>query len=264
MLVTAVAPSGPRITVTAVSSPAQHLARLAGGSRAERLLHVEEVPARPARLAEWPAGVDPAVLAALLGAGVERPWSHQREAIDLATAGQHVVLATGTASGRASGYLVPVLGAVARGRERGLCAGPPPSTSRRPRRWPPTSSRGSTPSPSPACAPPPTTGTRPRTSGAGCASTRTSCSPTRTCSTTRSCPGHAALVAVPARAGVRRGRRVPRLPGRLRRARVRRAAPAAARRGALRRDAHGGPRVGDGERPRRRTPPGSPVCRSAR
>ncbi len=124
MLVTAVAPSGPRITVTAVSSPAQHLARLAGGSRAERLLHVEEVPARPARLAEWPAGVDPAVLAALLGAGVERPWSHQREAIDLATAGQHVVLATGTASGKSLGYLVPVLGAVARGREQGALRGP--------------------------------------------------------------------------------------------------------------------------------------------
>jgi DEAD/DEAH box helicase domain-containing protein len=96
-----------------VSSPAHQLRRLARDGRERRLLHVERLPARAARLAEWPASTHPAVLSALLAAGLEHPWSHQRTAIDLATAGQHVVLATGTASGKSLGYLVPALGAVA-------------------------------------------------------------------------------------------------------------------------------------------------------
>ncbi|HEU5241502.1 MAG TPA: DEAD/DEAH box helicase, partial [Ornithinibacter sp.] len=98
-----------------MSSPAQHLAVLSAGSRGERLLHVERVPARSARLAPWPEHVAPAVMSALVGAGIEQPWSHQRTAIDLAHAGQHVVLATGTASGKSLGYLVPVLGAASEG-----------------------------------------------------------------------------------------------------------------------------------------------------
>ena len=98
-----------------MSSGAQHLDRLVAGARADRLLHVEHLPARVARLAEWPDSVEPAVLAALLAAGMERPWSHQRTAIDLASAGRHVVLATGTASGKSLGYLVPVMSAVVRG-----------------------------------------------------------------------------------------------------------------------------------------------------
>ncbi|WP_392543260.1 DEAD/DEAH box helicase [Oryzobacter telluris] len=100
-----------------MTTPAQHLAVLTSQGRSERLLHVERVPAREARLAQWPEGVAPAVLAALLGGGIERPWSHQRAAIDLATAGRHVVLATGTASGKSLGYLVPVLSAASEGAE---------------------------------------------------------------------------------------------------------------------------------------------------
>ncbi|WP_377640207.1 DEAD/DEAH box helicase [Oryzobacter terrae] len=98
-----------------MSSPAQHLAVLTSQGRADRLLHVERVPAREARLAQWPAGVAPAVLSALLAAGIERPWSHQRAALDLAMGGGHVVLATGTASGKSLGYLVPVLSAASEG-----------------------------------------------------------------------------------------------------------------------------------------------------
>lgn len=96
-----------------MSSPAQHLARIARDDGGDRLLHVEQIPARQARLAEWPSTVSPAVLSALLASGIDRPWSHQRAAVDLAAAGEHVVLATGTASGKSLGYLVPVLGALA-------------------------------------------------------------------------------------------------------------------------------------------------------
>lgn len=107
--------SGTRVTVVGVSTPDQHLTVLTTRSSAERLLHVEHVPAREARLAQWPDSVAPAVLSALLAGGMERPWSHQRAAIDLASAGQHVVLATGTASGKSLGYLAPVLSAASEG-----------------------------------------------------------------------------------------------------------------------------------------------------
>ena len=84
-------------------------------SPGERLLHVEHVPAREARLAQWPDSVAPPVLSALLAAGMDRPWSHQRAAIDLAAGGHHVVMATGTASGKSLGYLAPVLSAASEG-----------------------------------------------------------------------------------------------------------------------------------------------------
>jgi DEAD/DEAH box helicase domain-containing protein len=95
--------------------PVAVLATLAAGPRAERLLHVHEVPARAAALAEWPTWVDPSVHAACAGAGVTSLWSHQREAADLAHSGSHVVMATGTASGKSLGYLLPVLSAVVEG-----------------------------------------------------------------------------------------------------------------------------------------------------
>ena len=99
-----------------MSSPAQHLRRLTAGGRSERLLHVEQVPSRAARLARWPSSVEPPVLAALHAAGLEHAWSHQRTAVELAESGRHVVLATGTASGKSLGYLVPVLSSVVAGR----------------------------------------------------------------------------------------------------------------------------------------------------
>ena len=83
-------------------------------------MHVERLPARSARFAQWPDDLAPPVLAALLGAGLERPWSHQREAVDLVRSGRHTVVATGTASGKSLGYLVPVLDAVAGSDPRGL------------------------------------------------------------------------------------------------------------------------------------------------
>jgi DEAD/DEAH box helicase domain-containing protein len=57
----------------------------------------------------WPTWVDPSVYAAVAGSGVTALWSHQREAADLAHRGKHVVMATGTASGKSLGYLLPVL-----------------------------------------------------------------------------------------------------------------------------------------------------------
>ncbi|MDV3223299.1 DEAD/DEAH box helicase, partial [Intrasporangium sp.] len=84
------------------------LSRLVG-ENPERLLHVHELPARPARHADWPDWLDPTLLAALSGSGISSPWRHQREVADLAHRGEHVVVSTGTASGKSLGYLMPLL-----------------------------------------------------------------------------------------------------------------------------------------------------------
>ncbi|KNX36126.1 DEAD/DEAH box helicase [Luteipulveratus halotolerans] len=95
--------------------PAQALGRLAEGVGTGRLLHVEDLPERHEQLADWPDWVNPQVAAAVRGTGLTRLWSHQREAADLAYAGQHVVVSTGTASGKSLAYLLPILSAVADG-----------------------------------------------------------------------------------------------------------------------------------------------------
>ena len=92
------------------SRPDTLLARLlADPSRRERVTHVEHVPARTGRRADWPAWADPLLVERLRLAGVERPWEHQVQAAELAHGGSSVVVATGTASGKSLAYLLPVL-----------------------------------------------------------------------------------------------------------------------------------------------------------
>ncbi|MDF2979372.1 MAG: box helicase [Actinomycetospora sp.] len=73
------------------------------------LTHAEIVPAREGKTDGWPAWVPEAVRAPLLARGVDQPWSHQRAAAERAHAGEHVVVATGTASGKSLAYQLPVL-----------------------------------------------------------------------------------------------------------------------------------------------------------
>ncbi|MGI8612369.1 MAG: DEAD/DEAH box helicase [Nocardioidaceae bacterium] len=93
------------------SDPAQVLEGLAASaSRSGRLAHLERLPDRPARHAAWPAWSHPDVVAALGAvAGVRRLWVHQAAAAEHAYAGTHVVVSTGTASGKSIGYLLPAL-----------------------------------------------------------------------------------------------------------------------------------------------------------
>jgi DEAD/DEAH box helicase domain-containing protein len=93
---------------TARLDPDALLARLVGKAP-ERLLHVHEVPARSAQTAEWPDWLDPVLHGALTGAGIATPWAHQVEVAQAAHAGRHVVVSTGTASGKSLGYLMPLL-----------------------------------------------------------------------------------------------------------------------------------------------------------
>lgn len=77
------------------------------------LRHVTEVPARAAQHVDWPRWTGPEVLAALRRTGIERPWSHQIEAADLAHRGRDVVISTGTASGKSLAFQLPILAALA-------------------------------------------------------------------------------------------------------------------------------------------------------
>lgn len=81
----------------------------AGPGRADRLTHLERLPARAAVTGDWPAWADPAVVASYSARGIARPWAHQVAAADAAWRGEHVVLATGTASGKSLAYLLPAL-----------------------------------------------------------------------------------------------------------------------------------------------------------
>jgi len=69
----------------------------------------ERIPARPARVASWPAGLDSRLVAAARGRSIEQPYIHQAQAVEAALAGENVVLATSTASGKTLAYNMPVL-----------------------------------------------------------------------------------------------------------------------------------------------------------
>ena len=83
------------------------LGRLSAGD--DRLLGHVTLPGRSGRIADWPQWVSPAVVAAWARRGVERPWIHQREAMDAVREGRDVVLATGTGSGKSLAAWTPIL-----------------------------------------------------------------------------------------------------------------------------------------------------------
>ena len=108
------------VDVDVSTSPApslvHRLTRAAG--RDERLRHLEVLPARDGIRAPWPAWTSPELVAALRSRGVDRPWQHQVDAAEAAHAHEHVVLATGTASGKSLGYLLPALSEIQESRGR--------------------------------------------------------------------------------------------------------------------------------------------------
>jgi DEAD/DEAH box helicase domain-containing protein len=77
----------------------------------EELAHLGREPERGATPAELPEALAPAVRTAI---GVDHLYSHQRTAWDAVRRGEHVCIATGTASGKTLAFNLPVLDAVAR------------------------------------------------------------------------------------------------------------------------------------------------------
>jgi DEAD/DEAH box helicase domain-containing protein len=79
----------------------------------EELAYLGSEDARAARTATFPDDLDPAVGSALLRAGVTSLYEHQTAAWSAAARGEHVIVTTGTASGKSLAFNLPVLSALA-------------------------------------------------------------------------------------------------------------------------------------------------------
>jgi DEAD/DEAH box helicase domain-containing protein len=82
-------------------------------SIARGVLHHEVIPAREAAWGVFPDWLDPRIVRGLGQRGIERPYTHQAEAIEAVHAGEDVVIVTPTASGKTLCYALPVLQALA-------------------------------------------------------------------------------------------------------------------------------------------------------
>jgi DEAD/DEAH box helicase domain-containing protein len=67
------------------------------------------LPERPARYAEFPASLDPRLVAGLKKRGIQRLYTHQAQSVEAALAGRNVCVVTPTASGKTLCYNIPVL-----------------------------------------------------------------------------------------------------------------------------------------------------------
>lgn len=83
--------------------------RHSGADAPRQVTHVERLPARRGARVDWPAWVPRDLVRRVRARGIDRPWRHQIRAAELARSGQHVVIATGTGSGKSLGYLLPVI-----------------------------------------------------------------------------------------------------------------------------------------------------------
>ena len=70
------------------------------------------LPARVAQAVPYPAALHPALQAVLAQRGIAQLYTHQAQAVELALAGQHLVVVTPTASGKTLCYNLPVLHAL--------------------------------------------------------------------------------------------------------------------------------------------------------
>ncbi len=81
----------------------------------ERVVHRTTLPARAARTAPLHSPLHPEMEARLAGRGMDALYTHQAAAIDHLAAREHVVVATGTASGKSLCYQLPIVDAAVRG-----------------------------------------------------------------------------------------------------------------------------------------------------
>ena len=75
----------------------------------DQMVRVEELPERPARYAPAMLSIEPRVANVINKDGIAQLYTHQADAIAHARAGEHVVVVTGTASGKTLCYNVPVM-----------------------------------------------------------------------------------------------------------------------------------------------------------
>jgi DEAD/DEAH box helicase domain-containing protein len=80
---------------------------------AEEVAFTADIPAREPELVSLPHELHPKLREALLQAGVDRLYEHQASAFLAAERGKHVIVSTGTASGKTLAFNLPVLNALA-------------------------------------------------------------------------------------------------------------------------------------------------------
>ncbi|GAB4439078.1 MAG: DEAD/DEAH box helicase [Anaerolineae bacterium] len=83
----------------------------------DQLIHIERLGARRAQYASLERPMMRSLVEALQAGGTQKLYRHQAQAINAARSGQHVVVATSTASGKTLCYNVPVLEAIAQNRQ---------------------------------------------------------------------------------------------------------------------------------------------------
>ncbi len=69
----------------------------------------ERIPPRPARETDMPSRLDATLVEALRSAGIQKLYTHQAQAVDVALSGENFVVVTPTASGKTLCYNLPVL-----------------------------------------------------------------------------------------------------------------------------------------------------------
>ena len=80
----------------------------------EEIAYVGSEPAREPVAEPFPDDLDPRVQSALVALGVTSLYRHQAEAWEAAHRGEHLIVTTGTASGKTLAFNLPVLDAIAR------------------------------------------------------------------------------------------------------------------------------------------------------
>jgi len=80
----------------------------------EELAYLGSEPPRDPRLAALPDELHPRVREALAGQGIDQLFTHQVKAWEAAARGEHLIVTTGTASGKTLAFNLPVLDALAR------------------------------------------------------------------------------------------------------------------------------------------------------
>ncbi|MBT3376830.1 MAG: DEAD/DEAH box helicase [Lentisphaerae bacterium] len=78
-----------------------------------QVVHVEDLPARPATHQALQNGLTPICEQALSRLGITELYAHQATSVDQIRAGRDIVIVTGTASGKTLCYTIPVIDAVA-------------------------------------------------------------------------------------------------------------------------------------------------------
>src|SRR5437016_10434966 len=80
----------------------------------EELAYLGTEPAREAQTVPLPDELHPRVREALAAQGIGELYTHQAEAWEAAARGEHLIVTTGTASGKTLAFNLPVLDALAR------------------------------------------------------------------------------------------------------------------------------------------------------